>query len=99
MSYQLLLADETRLDIFEDFLWYEEQRNGLGLDFELCLEAGLHKVARNPHAFQLYDSIRVHFINRSPYGIHYLIEDNLIRDLEYSINIKVLHTGQIDSSK
>ena len=40
MNYELVLSDEARLDIFEAFLWYEDQRAGLGLDFELCLEAG-----------------------------------------------------------
>ncbi len=42
MNFELLLSDETRLDIFEAFLWYEEQLEGLGFDFELCLEAGLN---------------------------------------------------------
>src|SRR4051812_13874246 len=80
MSFELLLSDETRLDIFEAFLWYEEQRTELGFDFELCLEAGLNTIQRNPFSCQIkYDSSRVHFINRFPYGIHYIIEDESIK--------------------
>ena len=39
--YQLLVSDESRLDILDAFSWYESRRHGLGRDFELCLEAGL----------------------------------------------------------
>ncbi len=78
MNHQLLLSDETRLDIFEVFLWYEELREGL--DFEFCLEAGRSRIQRNPAAFQIkYDTIRVLFIDRFPYGIHDLIEDAFIK--------------------
>jgi len=59
MNFELLLSDETRLDIFEAFLWYEEQREGLGFDFELCLEGGLNEIQRNPFSFQIkYESNR-----------------------------------------
>ncbi|WP_428231486.1 hypothetical protein [Flavobacterium sp.] len=32
--------------------WYEKQRLGLSYDFELCLEAGIEEILRNPDAFQ-----------------------------------------------
>lgn len=80
MDFELLLSDESRLDIFEAFIWYEEQREGLGRDFELCLEAGLNKIQQDPLSFQTrYEMIRVHFIDRFPYGIHYLVENTSIK--------------------
>ncbi len=82
MHYQLLISDETRLDIFDGFLWYEQQREGLGFDFELCLEAGLAYIQRNPLSRQIkYDEIRIHFIQKFPYGVHYLVEKDIVRIL------------------
>ncbi len=52
MKFDLLLSDEARLDVFEAFLWYEKQRDGLGLDFELCLEAGMNQIQSSPRLFQ-----------------------------------------------
>jgi len=80
--YQLLISDESRLDILDAFSWYESRRGGLGKDFELCLEAGLNQIQRDPLLFQKrYRHLRIHFINRFPYGIHYLIEKETIKVL------------------
>ena len=60
-------------------LWYEQQRIGLSYDFELCLEAGIDEVLRNPEAFQKrYKNIKIRFISRFPYGIHYVLIENEI---------------------
>ncbi|MDR3693708.1 type II toxin-antitoxin system RelE/ParE family toxin [Mucilaginibacter sp.] len=78
--YQLLISDESRLDIFDAVSWYESRRAGLGKDFELCLEAGLNQIRRDPLLFQKrYRNLRIHFIDRFPYGIHYLIEGETIK--------------------
>src|ERR1700744_2315261 len=78
--YQLLISDESRLDILDAFSWYEDQRPGLGKDFELCLEAGLNKIKQYPLLFQKrYKNLHIYFIERFPYGIHYLIEGDTIK--------------------
>ena len=78
--YQLLISDESRLDILDAFSWYESRRAGLGRDFELCLEAGLNLIQREPLLAQKrYKNLRIHFINRFPYGIHYLVEKDSIK--------------------
>ena|SRR3569833_3230480 len=78
--YRLLISDESRLDILDAFYWYESRRDGLGKDFELCLEAGLDQIQRDPLLFQKrYKDIHIYFIDRFPYGIHYLIEDDTIK--------------------
>jgi hypothetical protein len=78
--YELLISDESRLDILDAFSWYESRRAGLGKDFELCLEAGLNYVQRNPLLSQKrYKNLHIHFIERFPYGIHYLVEKNTIK--------------------
>lgn len=78
--FQLLISDESRLDILDAFAWYEGRREGLGKDFELCLEAALNTIKRDPSLFQKrYKNLRIHFIDRFPYGIHYLVEENTIK--------------------
>jgi hypothetical protein len=78
--YQLLVSDESRLDILDAYSWYESLRNGLGKDFELCLEAGFEFITREPLLCQIrYKKLRIHFIERFPYGIHYLVEGNSIK--------------------
>lgn len=60
--YDLLISDESRLDILDAFSWYESRREGLGKDFELCLEAGFNHIQRNPLLYQKrYKNLRIHF--------------------------------------
>lgn len=80
--YQLLISDESRLDIFDAYSWYESRLLGLGKAFELCLDAGLNSIQRNPQIFQKrYKHLRICFIDRFPYGIHYLIDEDTIKVL------------------
>lgn len=87
--YQLHFIKEALLDIEEIILWYEEQRQGLSYDFELCLEAGVHEISRIPSSFQKrYKTVKIRFISRFPYGIHYIIEE------KQNIIIGVFHTSR-----
>jgi plasmid stabilization system protein ParE len=75
-----MISDESRMDILDAFSWYESRRTGLGKDFELCLEAGFHRIQQDPQIFQKrYKSLHIYFIDRFPFGIHYLVEENLIK--------------------
>lgn len=87
--YKLHFVKEALFDIEDIVLWYEEQRIGLSYDFELCLEAGIDTISRNPDLFQKkYKNIRMHFISRFPYGIHYRVEKDQI------IVIGIFHTSR-----
>ena len=89
MKYSLLVSDEAYLDILNAFLWYESARDGLGKDFELCLEAEMNRIIKKPLQFRAkYKKIRVAYIERFPYGVHFLIERNIIKV------IAVFHTSQ-----
>tara|TARA_Y100000814_G_C12248460_1_gene374134 strand:+ start:463 stop:759 length:297 start_codon:yes stop_codon:yes gene_type:complete len=93
MNYDLVISEEARLDIIDAFSWYELQREGLGFDFELCLEAGIEEIIRNPLAFELkYRSLRAFYIARFPYGIHYVVEGKII------FVLAVLHTSRSPSN-
>jgi len=69
-------SDEAYLDIEDIVLWYESIRKGLSLDFESCLENGVNEIVQNPDACQKrYSYVRIRFIKRFPFGIHYYLSD------------------------
>lgn len=77
--YKIHFTKEALFDIEDIVLWYEEQRIGLSYDFELCLEAGIDTILRSPEAYQKrYKNIKVRYISRFPYGIHYRFQKNEI---------------------
>jgi plasmid stabilization system protein ParE len=77
--HKIQFTKEALFDIEAVVLWYENQRQGLSYDFELCLEAGIDEVLRNPEAFQKrYKQVKIRFISRFPYVIHYVFIENEI---------------------
>lgn len=77
--YKIQFTKEALFDVEDAVLWYEKQRIGLSYDFELCLEAGIEEVLRNPEAFQKrFKQVKIRFISRFPYGIHYVFNENKI---------------------
>lgn len=87
MNYQLVFQTEAIIDIQEAYIWYEEQKDGLGDEFLEELEIGQHKISNHP---QYYAGVNNRFrrlkINRFPYIVVYEIEENCI------IVIAVRHT-------
>jgi plasmid stabilization system protein ParE len=87
--HRIRFVKEALFDVEDVVIWYEEQRIGLSYDFELCLEAGLDEISRNPNAFQKkYKNIKIRFISRFPYGIHYRFDKDEI------VVIGVFHTSR-----
>ena len=87
--HRIRFVKEALFDVEDIVIWYEKQRIGLSYDFELCLEAGLDEISRNPDAFQKkYKNIKIRFISRFPYGIHYRFEKDEI------VVIGVFHTSR-----
>jgi len=52
LIYILHISDDAENDLIEASDWYEVQRKGLGTELELCIEARLTGIVRNPHHFQ-----------------------------------------------
>ncbi len=81
---QIQFTKEALFDIEEITLWYEDQREGLSFDFELCLEVGINEIQRTPSAFQKrYKQVKIRFINRFPFGIHYIVNNEIITIVEF----------------
>ena len=79
MIYKFQILEAADQDIAEAILQYEDFRKGLSEDFELCLEEGYDDILNAPFGYQIrYRDVRIKFIRRFPYGIHYTVEDDLI---------------------
>ena len=51
--HKLVFSKEALLDIEQIAIWYEEQREGLSFDFELCLEESVSQIFEIPNFFRL----------------------------------------------
>lgn len=79
MIYSMTVTPEAEEDLLQAFLWYEDQRKGLGHHFMLQVAAGMDLVKRNPDIHpEEYKGTRKHLIRRFPYKIIYVIEPERI---------------------
>ena len=89
MIYDLWISEGAENDIREIFLWYEMQKENLGFEFEMQIDSTIALISQNPFLIQIrYNQIRVAFLNRFPYGIHFILNGNQI------LIIAVFHTSR-----
>ncbi len=89
MAYTLGIAEAAEGDIKDTFLWYEEQKEDLGRMFEKHISRALDNIRENPLTIQnRYGSVRVYFMKKFPYGIHFYVSDNSI------LVVAVFHTSR-----
>ena len=88
-EFAIFLSSDARQDFLNAFYWYEMQIEGLGVSFEKYFENALEYLLKNPFSVQIrYDEIRVYFIKRFPYGIHFFVEEQTVKILA------IFHTSQ-----
>ncbi len=86
MDYELIIRPEAKADLLDAFRWYQEQRQGLGHDFKLCVEEVISKMQRNPFVHKkIFQNVRRSVTKRFPFGVFYTVEDEKI------IILAVLH--------
>jgi plasmid stabilization system protein ParE len=79
MTKSIIVEPNAERDIAEAFDWYEQQRPGLGDDFALCVEAGLHVIAQHPRSFPVVRKpARRMLIQRFPYLILFVDRRDVI---------------------
>lgn len=77
--YSLIIKPLAELDATKAVNWYNNKKAGLGEEFLLVLDAVIHAIERNPKQYQIvYKNIRRVFIQRFPYGIFFVVEENVI---------------------
>ena len=88
-EYSLSISEAAELDIRDAFLWYEEQKDNLGLTFEKHISKTIQTIQKNPLKIQIrYNQTRVAFLKKFPYGVHFNVFENEI------IIVAVFHTSQ-----
>ena len=72
MPREVILIPEALRDLHEAYLWYEEQRTGLGDDFLGCFEAALNEALKRPKLYPVrFDTFRRVLVRRFPYAIYF----------------------------
>ena len=93
MRWNLIVRPEAEQEITEIYVWYEEQRKGLGNEFLLEIGTGLDFIQNDPYIYaSIYKDIRRALLRRFPYGIFYFVTDNNISVFT------VMHTKRNPSS-
>lgn len=77
MRFQLKIDTDALNDIQETFEWYETQLKGLGLRYKTQAKKQINSLKKDPYLFSIkYNEIRCRKIEKFPFLIHYLINEN-----------------------
>lgn len=75
MKYEILIRDEAEKDIKSAMHWYVDENEELGKVFAVKLSTTIDIIGNNPYLFPVkYRDVRMAFLSKFPYGIHYTIE-------------------------
>lgn len=87
MSYILLFEDNVHHEYLKSRAYYDDISIELGNRFDLDFKQTLEYLKQNPlHFSTRYYTVRIALFNTFPFGIHFMVEENVIYIL------KVLHT-------
>jgi plasmid stabilization system protein ParE len=79
MAHNLIIKPEAFDDIDDAISWYEEQKEGLGLELRKEIFDVIRYIEKYPkHSQERYRAFRVRYTSRFQYGIHYTIEEQTI---------------------
>lgn len=79
MTRPVVFRSVARNEYDDAVAWYEGERAGLGLDFQIAVDAALTLVARQPLSFRrVRGPVRRALLKRFPYTIHFLDEPDRI---------------------
>ena len=80
MKLSFELTEDAKFDVGEAILWYYNQNNDVSDEFKFYLSEGINRIFLNPSLFQFkYSDVRVHFIEKFPYGIHYKVNESILQ--------------------
>jgi plasmid stabilization system protein ParE len=89
MGYKLITTPETENDIDKAVEWYVNIRKPVAKRFLTELHAVKRYIHKNPEKIaDKYDNVRVAFLKKFPYGLHYTFNNNTI------IIVALFHTSE-----
>jgi plasmid stabilization system protein ParE len=75
----VLFRAAAEADVAEAYVWYEQQRSGLGREFRLELASTLKRIAEGPETFQvLHRNTRRAALHKFPYSVFYRVYPEVI---------------------
>ena len=78
MHFYLKIDVDALNDIQETFEWYEIQLKGLGIRYKAQVKKQINSLKKDPYLFSIkYNEIRCMKIEKFPFLIHYLINENI----------------------
>lgn len=84
MRYYFNISSLVVNDAEEAIFYYESRKLGLGDDIKLCLFTGLDDILLNPlHCAKKHKEVRIKYIIRFPYGIHYILKGDEIKIIAF----------------
>jgi len=80
MHYKYFLSEEAEFDVFESYIWYEKQKEGLGEEFLDALDSAETSICNNPLTYPVRHKkiVRAFIVDRFPYIIYYVIKKDVI---------------------
>ncbi|MBS1508091.1 MAG: type II toxin-antitoxin system RelE/ParE family toxin [Bacteroidetes bacterium] len=78
MPFSYNLSREAEDDILEAYIWYEQQKSGLGEEFLDSLDKARYSILQNPATYRIRykKKVRAYLVDRFPYLILYVVEKN-----------------------
>ena len=77
MGYNIIIASVAELDIQAAHKDYNKKLEGLGDEFENEINQSIHYIEQEAQTIQVrYDNIRICFLKRFPFGIHFQMTEN-----------------------
>ncbi len=77
--YQIIISPTAKEDLDVAFIWYEEQREGLGFEFITSFDATVQKIKRSPaFAGLIYKNVRGAALHKFPYEVLYITNETVV---------------------
>lgn len=79
MEYNIFISDDAEDDIFSGYMWYEQEKHGLGDDFKNAVKNAVTSIKLNPLYFSYRrKGIRGYVVKGFPYIVMFHIKRNNI---------------------
>lgn len=89
MALPLVYRLRVKHDLDAAIDWYEEQRAGLGGEFQTSVQSTFEAIKRHPELFaSVYREVRRAIVSRFPFAVFYLVEPNRV------VVLRLLHTAR-----
>lgn len=89
MSFEVVVSERAQFHIQKAASWFFEQTPGLEVKFLQELDKSIDYIGKHPLKCQVrYREVRIKFLRKFDFGIHYLFETNTV------FILAVFHTSQ-----